>query len=141
MTSQTCKQTSIISFPVSTFQMDFLPNDMCPDTVQLRFNEQAVSTIEHVLNSIKNLPVVTVYLDHTAIEFELTYFNVNGEEVNVEEQMDLKLKLCMSSNLQFVLTANETEINDNDGEAFTCTGEFFGEILLSDMKARIAESV
>jgi hypothetical protein len=141
MNNQTCQQTSIISFPVTTFQMEFLGSEMCPDTAQLRFNEQTVSCIEHVLKAINDLPIEALYLDHSAIDFELTYFNVNGEEVNVEEQMELKLKLSKSSNLQIVLSANDTEITDDEGEAFTCTGEFFGEVLLGDMKTRIAEIV
>lgn len=129
-----------VPFEVETFQMDFLSAEMCPATAQLSFSHHTVAVIEGICAATKDMPVKALYLDHTAIEFSLTYFNKNGEEVNVEEQMELRLKLCVSpAHLQVILCADDTEITDTEGEYFTCTGEFFGGVDLIEMKDKLAE--
>jgi len=135
------QQTAIVPFTVETYQMDALPLEMCPETAQLRYTEQTVAAIEEASALAKEGNVSALYLDQTAIEFELTYFNESGEEVDVEPQMELKLKLHSSPvHLQIILFANDTKISYDDGKhGVRCTGEFFGDVHLNEMKNRLSQ--
>lgn len=135
------QQTAIVPFMVETFQMDALPLDMCPESAQMRFSKQTVAALEKACAFCNELTIEALYLDPTEIEYELTFFNERGEEVDVESQMELKFKLLSTpTHLQIILSANDTKITDDDSnEGVRCTGEFFGDVHLSVMKERLAQ--
>lgn len=146
MNMQTPAMIAIGTFKVDTFGMDFLAQEMCPVRADIQLSGEALMTVKKACTLIEaELFIKSISIEPSALQCKLVYFNEGGKEINIEEQMDLKIQVDAVhgyARLSIVLSANDTQITDEDSEeTYTCDGEFFGEVALSALQSALTTSV
>jgi hypothetical protein len=146
MNTQPTLMSSIVSFQVETFAMDFLAQEMCPVRAEIQLSGAGLTTIEKACSLIEQEPFIkSITVEPSAMVYKLAYFNENAKEINIEEQMELAIQVDTATGhprVSIVLSANATEITDEDSEeTYTCDGEFFGEVAVSALRSALTSSV
>lgn len=128
----------VITLPLETYGMDDLSAELTPEKVVVQFSAATVAAVEsftQVMNGDKRIKSVSI--DLGADGFEAAFINEDGDDTGLDGVLDLELFLDASnqgSHIRLVLSGCDTDVQDEQGDTCSVTGEFFANILVADMR-------